>query len=44
MEEVKGPVVASRPGLADDRESRLGLEGLVRPGREKSVSSHGLRQ
>lgn len=41
MEEVKGPVVAGRPGRADDRESRLGLEVLVRPGGEKSGSSQG---
>lgn len=40
VEEVKGPVVAVHPGLADDHECRLGLEVLVRPGGEKSVLSH----
>lgn len=45
MEEVKGPAVAGRRGLADDGEGRLGLEVLVRPGgRENQVSSHRLLQ
>jgi hypothetical protein len=42
VEEVKGPVVAVHPGLADDHECRLGLEVLVRPGGRKiSVQSWG---
>lgn len=41
MEEVRGPAGAGHLGPEDERGSCLGLEAPVRPGGEKSVSSHG---